>query len=324
MKEILIKNTPLTPFESVNVMDVINGYHGIDEELKNKEIIFHNVNGTVPHLSYIEYLKIAYNTDYGIIIKPDFLWHVILCEIAKIINTDQETYRHLFTNSTDKIEIAGNGTSMIELPAEQMIDLVLKKIPIDFDKLLIIPEFSTLDDDSRLAFSTAFLDAMSPYYKYSYYGCVYNKIKILGTKDDYELIRNTVYNIRDKIEKTTVLYTYLKNVMTTMDRVDANWDDDAFWTRILWTENGYMSDTIDGWILGLTNNKSKTHISKVNYTELTYNRDFTMLVGLFSSIVENGYMIPSFQRIIFDRNSIVQEQDFFMENLNYMGKYQKK
>lgn len=52
-----------------NKIEILDQY---DDDL-NKNIITHN--------NYLKYLEIAYDRDYGII-KPDFMWYTILCEIS--------------------------------------------------------------------------------------------------------------------------------------------------------------------------------------------------------------------------------------------------
>lgn len=304
-REILIKDSPLRNFDNLgNILKVFTKYNGSPQEIRGKEIVFHNVDGKVPHLTYLDYLKIAYNTDYGIIIKPDFIWFTILNEITHIINKDPEKFRKSLSKNKDKIEITGNGTSMVELPVDQMLELVLEHLPCKLTKEDIIPPFSTSDDDSRLAFAVSFLDAVSPYYGYSYYGCMYNKIKILGEPEDYHLMEKAFNNIFKKIKGLSSDYS--NQINNILGRIIDNFYFDEFWKHILWTEHGYMMDNVDGWILNLYVDKTNTHntqISKIEYTEKILNIDYIMVSGLFSSKIEDGYMIPSFQKIIVKKNS---------------------
>lgn len=85
MKEIFVKNTKLKSFKrtlkGLKPIDIFTKHIGCPLDLYRNEIIFHNIKGIVPHNNFVDYLKIAYNTDYGIVIKPDFIWYTILCEI---------------------------------------------------------------------------------------------------------------------------------------------------------------------------------------------------------------------------------------------------
>ena len=101
MREIIFKNTKLKPivqtskygepatFETMFFDDrnpqILRG--------KEKNIVLNNISGTVLHRNYIEYLKIAYNNDYGIVISPNHIWFTILCSLAKIIKDYADLFK---------------------------------------------------------------------------------------------------------------------------------------------------------------------------------------------------------------------------------------
>jgi len=309
MREILIKNTPLKEFNlDYNIMDFFTKHSGCPSEIRNKKIVANTIKGTIPHKSFADYLTIAYNTDYGIVIKPDFIWFTILNEISKIINDDPEKYRKSFTKSKKKIQIVGSGDSMVELPVHQMMELILKQIPSEkLKKEDFILPLSTADDDSRFAFAVSFLETVSPYYGLAYYGCMYNKIKLLGEPKDYQIMVEALNRLNKQI--TGLPQDYIDQVSNLLWRIQSNWNNDGFWSHILWTESGYLADTVDGWILGLYKDKQyyNNHIAKIEYEELTTNIEYTMVCGLLSSKIEDGYMIPNFERIIALKESKVVE-----------------
>lgn len=325
-REIIIKDSPLRNFDDLgpNIIEVFTKYSGCPKDLRGKEIVFHNVNGKVPHKNFAEYLKIAYNTDYGIVIKPDFIWFTILNEISQIITKDPEKYRKYFTKQTKKdaekngkINIIGSGDSMYELPVHQMMELALGLIPSGLKKEDIIPPFSTSDDDCQFAFAVSFLETVSPYYGLMYAGCMYNKIKILGEPKDYRMMSNALSKIDRKIEGLPD--GYISQLHILIDRIASNFHNDEFWKHILWTESGYLSDNIDGWVLGLYNEKKywNDHISKIEYKETISNIDYVMVCGLLSSKIEDGYMIPSFQRIIAKKEGEVPPDEKGFESFKY-------
>lgn len=51
----------------------------------NPNVIYDDLNkNIITHNNYLKYLEIAYDRDYGIIIKPDFMWYTILCECLDV------------------------------------------------------------------------------------------------------------------------------------------------------------------------------------------------------------------------------------------------
>ena len=43
----------------------------------------HNIEGIYSHKNFLDYLRMAYSYHYGIVIKPDYFWYTILCEVAQ-------------------------------------------------------------------------------------------------------------------------------------------------------------------------------------------------------------------------------------------------
>lgn len=311
-REIIFKNTELKPI----VQSTNYGHECTFETLffgernpeiirgKEKNVVFSNISGTVLHRNYVEYLKIAYNNDYGIVISPNHIWFTILCSFAKIIKDDADLFKKYFTKSKKeektKIELKEGGENMIEIPIEKIMDLILKKLPSKIRKSLILPKISTTTPEFQLACATAFFDTCSPYYDYYFIGCGYNKIKILGTKKDYEILEKSFYNLVDKLIpdycKFDKLDKFYKGVGDTFDRINRNYNDDKFWERILWTEAGYISQNLDGWIIPFQ--IFDAHYAICEYTEVTENKKNVLCTGIFSSKIDDGYLVPEFEKFI--------------------------
>lgn len=306
MREIFVKNTPLKDFRVVlkgmNPLDIFTKHRGCPKDLYHTKIAFHNVKGIVPHNNFVEYLKIAYNMDYGIVIKPDFIWYTILCELSNLVNADPEAVRKYFTYQKEgKITLTGSNDSLIHMPINQLVDLVLENVPMDLQKGDIVPDFTTSDDDSRFAFSASFLEMVSNFYTYEWIGCDYNKIKILGKKSDYVLMLEAL----DRFNRIVPLQGYIKRAKEGVQDIILNWKNDDFWRSILWTKAGYGGDRIDGWIKKFFNKGAywAHHLSRVEAKELLTQKTYITITGLLSSIVEDGYMIPNFERIIAEKGS---------------------
>lgn len=300
-KEILVKNTPLKEFDlGMDALDLFTNHRGCPKDLHHTKVVFDNIKGTVPHNNFVDYLKIAYNTDYGIVIKPDFIWYTILCELSFLVNQNPEQFRKYFTyKKKGKIEIVGSNDSLIHMPINQFVELVLEKVPMDLQREDIIPGFTTSDDDSRFAFSTTFLEMVSNFYTYTWYGCDYNKIKILGEISDYKLMLDSL----NRFNRIIPLKEYILQAKSAVQDIIDNWENDDFWRSILWTKAGYLSDRIDGWVKNLFNERNywRNHLSQVEATEKSTCITYITVTGLLSSKIEDGYMVPNFERIIAEK-----------------------
>ena len=96
-----------------------------------------------------------------------------------------------------------------------------------------------------------------------------------------------------KIDKINKFYD---SVSETFHKIDRNYDDDKFWERILWTEYGYISQNLDGWIMPLQ--LRDAHYAICEYTEILSNKKYAFSTGIFSSKIEDGYLIPEFEKFI--------------------------
>ena len=243
------------------------------------------------------------NTDYGIVIKPDFVWYTILSEISYLVNESPDIFRKFFTYQKEgKIVLAASNSSLIDMPAHQLLDMVLELLPADIQRQDIIPNFTTSDDDSRLAFALSFLETVSSYYEYTWYGCNYNKIKILGEISDYKLMLDSL----DRFNRITPLQNYITQAKNAVQDIITHWNDDMFWKTILWTEVGYGGDIVDGWFKNLFNKCSHwhEHLCVVEATETSQNNVFLTVTGILSSRIENGYLVPNFERMVLLKNEI--------------------
>lgn len=274
-----------------------------DITTQKPEGIMDNISGTVYHTNYLDYLSKCYASHHGIIIKPDFIWYTILCEMAVIIKNDPEPYRYIFTDSTEKKDVEVFTEHPIKMPIDKLIAKVFDLIPSNLNSNDILLNFSTTTDNSKIAFSTSFLDAASPYYNYMMFMCGYNKINILGTTEDYQLIREALERLY-VLFSGTQLSAYLDKCNTLIEDIITNFDSKEFWKDIFYVTfcgsghqeeaKGWFTDFFDKYpSIGYVNNFS-THNSIVEYKNITTNRSYKMMNGLFSSVEDSDYLVPDF------------------------------
>jgi len=321
MKEFIIKDDPIKNIfekkgiedfnfltndtnDNVRVEKSFGGFRGISmrhviDKRDKKEIIYSDAEVyDRTHHHYLEYLDDAYSGDYGIVIRPDFIWFTILCEISSIIKNDPENFRKYFSKSEEKQNISIHSYEIVP-PVDEFLEEVMKRIPSNITENLIVPKFTTLDEKSEFAFKCAFLDTVSPFYNYGVLWCGYNKIKVLGEKSDYLLIGKTLKKLTNIIPELKDYYDKCKSVI---DDIISNWDDVEFWKTICKTESGYGERIIDGWFKRFylkderDLDKYPKHCVKIDYTKP--GNEYTMYVGILSSKLEDGYLIPDFNKII--------------------------
>jgi hypothetical protein len=269
-----------------------------------------NVPGPLYHKNYLEYLEWCYSRHYGIVLQPDHIWYTLLSELTLIIAEDPERFRDLFTTSDKKVEIVVETGAESHLPLDLVLDRLRELVPAGFVDDFIPPGlFSTTTGDSLLAFEAAFADAVSPYYSYSTYCCGIPRIRVEGTKHDWETIREKWSTIAAKLDCHAEYFGSVRNILS--DIVGQFYEDDHdFWRNMFFAERcGSGSETeVGGWFTSLFREQPggvrkscnfSTHIAKVKYKHLNTGARFQLMTGVFSSEVEDGYLVPAFGHIVY-------------------------
>jgi hypothetical protein len=265
--------------------------------------------GNVTHSNYLTYLEMCWKKHFNAVIRPDFIWQVIACEIGIHIKDNAEKYRSLFTDSDVKKEISVQTADPVVLPIDDIIDRLFELVP--FDATAFMPEFTTTTQNSRLAFGAALCDAMSPYYNYSMYLCGIPKIKLEGTRSDWEFLLdsfNTIAEVLDIGEYHRTVNHVLEGIIDSFSSTKE--DNINFFNEIISIDKcGSGSEYLaTGWItklfmkypsLAKTQNFSSC-ISDVEYKNLSTNKNYIMKVGLFSSEFDGEYLVPDFSYVIYE------------------------
>ena len=271
-------------------------------QFRDVNVVRDNFTGEYLHYSFIDYLKMAYDKHKGIIIKPDFIWHTVLFELSQLILKSPEKYRDFFTTSDSKVEILVPTTD----PELINLDLIIEKlndlVPTDTKDFLL--RFSTGTQLSNMAINSAFCEAVSPFYDYMMFMCGLPKIKVLGTTEDWNSIKESCVKLKEIFADHT---SYFDDISGLVDKF-IELDDIDYLSRIFnyESEGSGSKLRIDGWVKLLfidkkirNFNECPKQVSKVEYKNLTTNEKFKLHCGLFSSdLDEDDYLIPEFGYVI--------------------------
>ena len=264
-----------------------------------------NGENVIFHTNFLEYLEEAYSAHYNIVVSPHIVWYTVLSELTNYINNNIEECRALFTRSTEKTEIAVDTGGDYHMPLDTFITRLREHIPLDLD--LFLKDFSTSTRNSKMACMATFCEAVSPYYNYMLFSCGFNRIKIDGTREDWQAIIDSA----DALSKImpAKCSVYLKKVKETISSL-------LFWAennnaedvkRIFYAERcGSGSQTyVYGWIhnLFMKSRPDKScnfpsHIAKVPYSVMGSGK-YNLCYGLFASQVDkDGFLVPEFYSVI--------------------------
>jgi Domain of unknown function (DUF4419) len=264
------------------------------------------------HLNYLEYLSFCYANHFSAVVSPEHLWYVILCNLAAEVKDNPEKYRPLFTDSADKKEISVQTDDVTEIDVSAVIAKLRELVFFDMSKTL--PRFSTSTELSELASGIAFCDMASPFYNYSTYLCGFPQLKILGMKEDWLLFKDSLASTGEifkpfddgqlVVHHLSTLWQICDKILEAFDgHVDLDFFNDMF--KVTPCGSGHQEE-IDGWItLFFKEVPSLKYVenflscvSQMQYKNIDTQRHFKLSIGLFSSKLEDGFLVPEYGKFI--------------------------
>jgi hypothetical protein len=299
MKEIILDNS-LTPavdykFNNFNPEYAFNDCKGFKVVTTLESEIFHR--------NYLTYLELCWRKHYGIVISPTILWNLVLNNFAHQVNKTPEKFRKYFTESEEKQEIiVQQGGNLIDV--NLIISEITSKIPSNIMENFF-PKYTTDTEKSKIANYTAFLDMVSPYYNYGMLLCGIPKIKILGEKSDWLTM---MYNLGAIVAQIPEFEEYVFKVTSIIaDIIYENIDYSKFFTLERCGSGSQVM--VSGWIINFFIEIPRiaypenfiSCVSKIDYKCYNDGNDYRLYAGLFTSIIEDGYLIPAFDNVYYKK-----------------------
>jgi hypothetical protein len=258
----------------------------------------------VNHRNYLDYLVLCWQRHYGVVISPTILWNMMLSNLAFEVNRVPEDYRKYFTDSDEKKEvIVDQGGYLIDpaLLKDKLYNLIPDNNMDDF-----FPTFMTDTDMSRIANDIAFLDMVSPYYNYGMLLCGIPKIKVLGTVQDWLTFMHHLGKLTALLEEAN---DYLIGVAVRIAEIAEGTADFSNMFSLERCGSGSQVE-VSGWIRDFFIEQPRVPypenfvscISKIDYKN--YNeggKEYRLYAGLFTSEVEDGYLVPAFANQYFEK-----------------------
>jgi len=252
------------------------------------------------HLNYMQYLYKCWSDHLGIVVTPDIIWYTLLCEVASLVKQQPEEYRHLFSTYSEKKEIVIPNSDPVVMSLETLIVALKDVVPIETSAFF--PEFSTRTLKSFHAFQAAFCDMCSPYYNYSMYLCNIPKVDVKGTLEDWKYLL-------DKWKKLPICQSnWTQTVADVLNQLVENFNSENFWKTIFSVKHCGSGGQIEviGWFSKLFREIPRVkyvenfsnHVSIVKYKQINFNKNYKMSVGLFTSKLEDDFMIPDFSLVV--------------------------
>lgn len=252
------------------------------------------------HRNYLEYLEMCWGGHVGIVVTPDILWHILLCEVAGVVRADAERYRPMFSETQEKQTLVVQAEGLV-MPLDRLVDLLRPLVPTDSS--LFLPEFSTTTERSRHSMQSAFCDVCSPYYNYMMFCCGFPAIDVRGTYGDWAAVYGAWFKLSELFEQFVSL-NWFTNVAAVLRTCNERLQDADWWREMFRLENCGSGGQVEayGWLTQLFREQPSTRypenfsscISTVEYHHINLDADFKMQDGLFFSNYEGDFAVPDF------------------------------
>jgi hypothetical protein len=255
------------------------------------------------HRGYLDYLGKCYGQHYGVVVTPHLIWYTIIAEVANHCKQHSEVYRSFYTkDSQEKVDvvcignIASTGIDFVAFIAK-----LQRLVPGPMD--IFFPTFS-----STPVCATAFMDAASPYYKYSMMLCGIPRVRVEGTVEDWNVL---LQHLQDVAKHFHLLENWVTQIQAHILKIrDAvlGAADISFWKNMYYTTrcgSGHQTE-IQGWITDFIIQKPKLrylenfppHVSVVKVRQIETNELFQVCAGILYSDLKDGFIEPSFAYLL--------------------------
>jgi hypothetical protein len=197
----------------------------------------------------------AYNKHHKLVIRPDDVWMAIAVQFSLYVNGRSEELRSLFVEHTGKkqLKVKASGTLRTmdygEL-SKSMVEQLRANVK-DADLCSwILPAFSTTTDNDIIAGSVVLMASMKKYFDYKFsLECGIPEITLLGTPEDWDLIKERVQALRKYGDETSRWADMLQVVMENFCRTARGDIPVDFFSKICdYREGGSGPDYLSGWV----------------------------------------------------------------------------
>lgn len=272
---------------------------------------------TTYHDGYMEYLLTAWKCDCGIEVGPWHIWNIILHQLCKLINSDPDTYRHIFTTSNEKIKVNLYG----EFNIHDFINKLKEFLPTNVNKF--VPQFENQPPNYLECMYGLFAEMVKEYYSGAVMSCSIPRVRILGNKEDWVRILDLANSLAEIIpEEGDKKNKYFPRICKTLQDMVDNLDNAEYWTKFFHIDlcgsgsqqfiYGHVTHFFLDTFIDMT--MVPRMLSRFPFTEdnlLNKNGDpltMNFVSGImFSSLDNEGYLVPEFHH-----NITMEDSDVFI------------
>lgn len=161
----------------------------------------------ITHAGFANYIYRCWQQEYGVLLRPDILWHLVISELASEIVDHPKEYKYLYSDTEEKqkITVNGGGTGRIDLDGviSGLKDKILNK---DFCEVIINTRFESQPDNFAKVMAITFAYSATPYFDFETDLCGIPHVEVTDSIDDWLKLYNNISKLKshvtnDKMQK---------------------------------------------------------------------------------------------------------------------------
>ena len=207
----------------------------------------------------VDVASIAYNKHHDLVWRPDDVWQAILTQFSLYVTHNSEKLRDKFVDFKGKrqLMIRALGTLFTidfgKLSKRMVDEQIVKNIKDPSIADWLIPKFSTTTENDRIVASISMMATLQSYFEYKFgLKCGLPSITLLGTIDDWKLLRSKVDRLLEFDTKDGLMKKWLELLTAVLDEfleTKSGVDNMKFWDRICHYKGGGSGPRyLSGWI----------------------------------------------------------------------------
>jgi hypothetical protein len=190
-------------------------------------------------------------------LTPDFLWYLIVHEVAEYVRQNPRANAGVFTDTPESRQVIVVRDDSLR-PGEpsgwrRSVDLVrdpLRAKISEYTMDLFLPRFSTTTDEAQTALLIALMDVVSPFYEFEWHSlCGIPQIRLEGNAADWRSLHFRAELLAREFSGLGGYFTGLLPVLQAIaETASGMTPDEEFWRSIYKHDNSSGGPFVTGWI----------------------------------------------------------------------------
>lgn len=227
-------------------------------------------------------IETAYRYHLHVMLTPTDIHLHVLSQLAAIAMENAKTFEPIFVKKSggdNTISMATDDPTV--LPMDILISMLAPRTNVDMS--MWMPNYSDTTPEQRYVAQAYLAAAGSSYYRYCTYLCGIPSIKLMGSKEEWAALANTVDQLCDQFlfyQNLKVLHALKERVRGMAESFDrSEIENKAFWSDIFSRKTVGCVSVMNGWIADLIylGKVTPQEIEKGKVNPLAYYRSVALI-----------------------------------------------